>query len=471
MGIVLSGGTVVTAADCFEADVRIEEEKITAVGVGIRHAADKVLDVTGCLLLPGGIDPHTHFDLPVGETVTADDFGRGSKAALLGGTTTIIDFATQFKGETLSRALANWHEKAAGKTFTDYGFHMAITDWNEAVRREMGRLVDTAGVSSFKLYMAYKNTLQVDDAVLLQALRRSRECGALVCLHCENGDIIDSLVREALAEGKTAPRYHPVTRPAAAEREATVRAITLAEVAQAPVYIVHLTCSLALEEVVKAKGRGVEVYAETCPQYLLLDESYYQKEGFEGAKYVISPPLRPRENQASLWNGLRSGALDTIATDHCAFNFQGQKELGRSDFSKIPNGMPGVETRLGLLYTYGVVPGRISLSQFVALTSTQPAKLFGLFPRKGAIAAGSDADIVVWDPNRSALITAAAQQEETDYAPFEGFGQQGKAVQVFLRGRQVVRDGQLIEDRPGGIYLSRKPFRARKGGDIVQHKP
>ncbi len=465
MGIVLKGGTVVTAADCFEADVRLEGEKVASVGTGTRQTGDTVLDVGGCLLLPGGIDPHTHFDLPVGEIVTADDFARGSRAAVLGGTTTIIDFATQFKGETLTEALANWHAKALGNTFTDYGFHMAITDWNEAVRQEMTHLVEAAGVSSFKLYMAYKNILQVDDTVLLQALRQSRACGALVCLHCENGDIIDSLIKEALAEGKTAPRYHPMTRPAAAEREAAVRAIALAEVAQAPLYIVHLTCSLALDEVVRAKGLGVEVYAETCPQYLLLDESYYQTEGFEGAKYVISPPLRPRENQDSLWNGLRSGALDTLATDHCAFNFKGQKELGRTDFSKIPNGMPGVETRLGLLYTYGVVPGRININQFVALTSTQPAKLFGLFPRKGTIAAGSDADIVVWDPDRSSVITAATQQEETDYAPFEGFRQQGKAVHVFLRGRQVVRDGQLIEEQPGGVYLSRKRFRARKGGE------
>lgn len=458
MGIVLRGGTIVTAVDYYRTDLRIEGEQVVAIGNDIRRPKDKVLQVDGCFLFPGGIDPHTHFDLPVGNTVTADDFSSGTKAAILGGTTTIIDFATQFKGETLHLALANWHAKAVGKCYADYGFHMAITDWNADIPREMERLVQEAGISSFKLYMAYKNLLQVDDGVLLSALLQAKDSGALICIHCENGDMIDELVKDALAQGHTAPRYHPLTRPAAAEQVATARAITLAGVAETPVYIVHLTCSGALEEVVDGRRRGVEVYAETCPQYLLLDESYYQGDGFNGAKYVISPPLRPRENQDALWGGLRTGALDTVATDHCSFNFKGQKELGCDDFSKIPNGMPGVENRLGLLFTYGVVPGRISINRFVDLTSTRPAKLFGLFPRKGTIAVGSDADIVVWDPGVTSVITAKEQHQRVDYTPYEGFKQVGKAVQVFLRGRQVVLDGRLHDKNPGGIYLFRRKF-------------
>lgn len=458
MGIVLRGGRIVTAVDDYRADLRIEGEQVVAIGKDIRRPEDKVLEVDGCFLFPGGIDPHTHFDLPVGNTVTADDFSSGTKAALLGGTTTIIDFATQFKGETLSSALANWHAKAVGKCYADYGFHMAITDWHADTPREMDRLVQEAGISSFKLYMAYKNLLQVDDGVLLSALRQGKASGALICIHCENGDMIDELVKDALAQGHTAPRYHPLTRPVAAEQEATARAITLAGIAEAPVYIVHLTCSGALEEVVDGRRRGVEVYAETCPQYLLLDESYYQVDGFDGAKYVISPPLRPGENQEALWGGLRTGVLDTVATDHCSFNFKGQKELGSDDFSKIPNGMPGVEHRMGLLYTYGVMPGRISINRFVELASTRPAKLFGLFPRKGTIAVGSDADIVVWDPGVTSVITAKEQHQRVDYTPYEGFKQIGKAVQVFLRGRQVVLDGRLHDDNRGGIYLFRKQF-------------
>jgi len=458
MGIVLCGGTIVTAVDDYRADLRIEGEQVVAIGNDIRRPEDKVQEVDGCFLFPGGIDPHTHFDLPVGNTVTADDFSSGTKAAILGGTTTIIDFATQFKGETLSSALANWRAKAMGKCYADYGFHMAITDWNTDIPQEMDRLVQEAGISSFKLYMAYKNLLQVDDGVLLSALCQAKASGALICIHCENGDMIDELVKEALVQGHTAPRYHPLTRPAAAEQEATARAITLAGVAEAPAYIVHLTCSGALEEVVDGRRRGVEVYAETCPQYLLLDESYYQGDDFNGAKYVISPPLRPRENQEALWYGLRTGVLDTVATDHCSFNFKGQKELGCKDFSKIPNGMPGVENRMGLLYTYGVVPGRISINRFVDLTSTRPAKLFGLFPRKGTIAVGSDADIVVWDPGVTSVITAKEQHQRVDYTPYEGFKQTGKAVQVFLRGRQVVLDGKPLDENPGGIYLFRKQF-------------
>ncbi|MFZ5651971.1 MAG: dihydropyrimidinase [Bacillota bacterium] len=458
MGIVLSGGTVVTAADCCQADVRIEGEQVAAIGINIRRPEDDVLNVDGCYLFPGGIDPHTHFDMPAGDTVTADDFASGTKAAVLGGTTTIIDYVTQFGGETLSHALSKWRARAEGRCHADYGFHIGITGWNREVSREMEKMVREEGIPSFKFYMAYKNVLQVDDGALLQALIRAREAGALICVHCENGDIIHQLVSDARARGGASPQCHPLTRPIEAEVEAVFRAVTLARVARAPLYIVHLSCRRALRVVQEAKGEGAEVYAETCPQYLLLDDSLYQAEGFEGAKYVMSPPLRHRDNQQALWRGLQTGALDTVATDHCSFNFNGQKDLGRADFSSIPGGIPGVETRMGLLYTYGVVPGRISLNRFVDITSTRAARLFGLFPRKGTIAAGSDADIVVWDPGASSVISARTQHQRVDYTPYEGFAQAGKAVHVFLRGRQVVRDGRLIDDMAGGIYLFRSPF-------------
>ncbi|AET67036.1 D-hydantoinase [Desulfosporosinus orientis DSM 765] len=464
MGIVLNGGTIVTAADIYQADVRIDGERIVAIGHDIKQPGDQVIDVDGCFLFPGGIDPHTHFDLPMGDFSTSDDFSSGSKAAILGGTTTILDYATQFKGETLKQGLINWQAKAGGKCYVDYGFHMAITDWKDSIAREMIDLISQEGISSFKLYMAYKNTLQVDDQALLQALRQAGEYGALICVHCENGDVVDDLVHGYLKKGKTSPAYHPLSRPPEVEAEATFRVITLAQMAGAPLYIVHLSNSGALKAVVEGKLKGLEIYAETCPQYLLLDDSYYNCEGFEGAKYVISPPLRPVQNQDVLWSGLTSGILDVVATDHCAFNYKGQKDKGLNDFSKIPNGAAGVETRMGLLYTYGVLTGKLSLNDFVALTSTNAAKLFGLFPRKGTIAPGSDADLVIWDPRISSVLRAETLHQQVDYTPYEGFKQSGQAIHVFLRGKQIVENGKLKVDKPTGMYLSRKPFLKRKVG-------
>ncbi|MEL7566005.1 MAG: dihydropyrimidinase [Dehalobacterium sp.] len=457
MGIVLSGGRIVTALDDYQADIRLDGEKISAIGQGIAQPGDEVIDVNGCLLFPGGIDPHTHFDLPVGNTVTADDFESGTKAAIMGGTTTIIDFATQNHGESLSLALDNWHAKAKGKCYTDYSFHMAVTDWNEAVAKEMDLLLQE-GVSSFKFYLAYKNTLQVGNDVLLEALDKSKANGSLILVHAENGDIIQRRIKDALEEGHTAPLYHALSRPVIAEREAVTRALALAEAANAPLYIVHLTSKEALKAVAASKIRGQEVYGETCPQYLLLDNSFYHKEGFEGSKYVMSPPLRTKTDQEHLWIGLNSGMLDTVATDHCSFNFKGQKELGKDDFSKIPNGIPGVENRMALLYTYGVLSGRISINRFVLLTSTRSAQLFGLFPQKGTIAVGSDGDIVVWDPEASSVISAKTQYQHVDYTPYEGFRLKGVPVHVFLRGRQAVCDKNLIQEPPQGVYLYRKPL-------------
>lgn len=461
MATVLTGGTVVTAADCYRADVRMEQGRITQIGESVAEGGDQQVDAAGCYLFPGGIDPHTHFDLPVGDTTTADDFASGTAAAAAGGTTTVLDFATQHKGETLQQALANWQRKAAGHCYVDYGFHLAISDWNAAIQAEMTAVIEQ-GVSSFKLYMAYKNVLQVDDGVLLAAMRTARQHGALICLHCENGDVIAALVQEAVARGQTGPEYHALTRPALLEGEAVNRAVCLARLAQAPLYVVHVSCAEALRVLQEAQERGWPVYGETCPQYLLLDEACYQKPDFEAAKYVMSPPLRPAANQVFLWQGLADGNLLTTASDHCSFNFKQQKELGRSSFQCIPNGAPGVENRFGLLYTYGVAAGKLSLNQFVAVTSTNAAKLFGLYPAKGTLAVGSDADIVVWDPAEKRVITARDQVQRVDYNAYEGFMQTGNARAVFLRGRQIAANGRLLDAAPAGRYLKRSRFASNR---------
>jgi dihydropyrimidinase len=412
-------------------------------------------------LFPGGIDPHTHFDLSVGTTVTADNFATGTQAAAVGGTTTVIDFATQNKGETLAQAVANWHEKADGRSFVDYGFHLAISELNDRVLHELESIVERAGISSVKLYMAYKRILQIDDAALLRTLQAAKQLGILVCVHCENGDVIDVLVEEAKALGQRSPKYHALTRPIAVEQEAVNRAVCLAEIAGAPLYVVHVSSGEGLRVIHAARSRGLEIYGETCPQYLLLDASLYEADDFSAAKYVMSPPLRSAENQGQLWDGLREGSLLTVGSDHCSFNLAGQKELGRDDFSKIPNGGPGVEDRFGLLYTYGVLGGKIDIHQFVALTSTNAAKLFGLYPRKGSIAPGSDADIVVWDPAVQSVISVRTQKQRVDYNLYEGFAQTGKARHVFLRGAQIVKDG-ILNNEPSGCYLARQPHLFRE---------
>jgi dihydropyrimidinase len=460
MGIIITGGTVVTAGDIYQADVRIEGEKIIAIGNGVAQPNDVVVSAEGCYLLPGAIDPHTHFDMPTGSFTTADDFASGTAAAVVGGTTTIIDHITQEKGESLFSALAKWHDKAGGKSYADYGFHMGITDFRDQVPVEMGALVEREGVTSFKFYTAYKR-LRLNDGEILQALQRCKQIGALACFHCENGDVIDVLKQQAKEQGCTGPKCHPLTRPDVTEKEATSRIIMLAELAEVPVYIVHLSCASALGEVMVAKAKGIEVYVETCPQYLVLDDSYYSADGFNGAKYVMSPPLRKPEDQTALWRGLQTGTIDTIGTDHCSYNYQGQKDIGINDFSKIPGGAPGVEHRLGLLYTYGVQTGKITLQQLVALSSTNAAKCFGLYPRKGTLAVGSDADIVVWDPQQSFIISAATHRQRVDYTPYEGWQQQGKAKHVFIRGQQLVTEGEL-QQKPLGSYLFRKPFLPRK---------
>src|SRR6478752_6129852 len=413
MSILIKNGTIVTATDQYVGDVFINGEKITTIGTALDLPADKVIDAKGKYVLPGGIDVHTHMDMPFGGTTSADDFESGTIAAAFGGTTTIVDFAIQYKGQTLHHAWESWMKKAEGKAAIDYGFHMIITELTEQVEIEMDAMVKQ-GVTSFKLFMAYPGVFMLDDASIFRALMRTGKNGGTICMHAENGGVIDVLVKEALANGQTAPKYHALTRPARAEGEATHRAIALAEIADVPVYIVHLSAAEALEMVTAARDRGVPAFAETCPQYLFLSYDNYEEPGFEGSKYVMSPPLRGKETQDKLWRGLAYNDLQAIATDHCPFCMKEQKTLGQDDFSKIPNGAPGIETRMSLVYDGGVLPGRISLNRFVELTSTSPAKIFGLFPKKGTIAPGSDADIVVFDPSKKTRLSAKTLHMRVD---------------------------------------------------------
>ena len=454
MRVLVRNGTVVTAVDQYRGDVLIEDEKIALIGASLADIrADKVIDATGKYVLPGGIDVHTHLDMPFGGATSADDFETGTVAAAFGGTTSIVDFAIQYKGQTLHHAWETWMKKAEGRAVIDYGFHMIMTDLNDQTEQEMDALV-RQGVTSFKLFMAYRGVFMLDDGSIFRALLRTGQNGGTICMHAENGDVIDVLVRRALAAGHTAPKYHALTRPARAEAEATHRAIALAEMADVPIYIVHLSAAEALEMVTEARDRGLPAYAETCPQYLFLSYDNYEEPDFNGAKYVMSPPLRDRAKQAQLWRGLAFNDLQCVSTDHCPFCMK-EKRLGENDFSKIPNGAPGIETRMSLVYDGGVREGRISLNRFVELTSTSPAKIFGLFPRKGTIAPGSDADIVVFDPNRTVTLSAKTLHMRVDYSPYEGRKVTGATDTVLSRGRVVIEDGKLA-GRPGsGSFLKR----------------
>ncbi|MBI4409127.1 MAG: dihydropyrimidinase [Gemmatimonadetes bacterium] len=454
MRTLIKNGTIVTATDQYRGDVLVEGEKISLIGTKLAIEADKVIDAAGKYVIPGGIDVHTHLDMPFGGTTSADDFRSGTEAAAWGGTTCVVDFAIQYRGQTLHEAWENWMKKADGKAVIDYGFHMIITDLTEKHEAEMDALV-REGVTSFKLFMAYPGVFMLDDATIFRALLRTGKNGGTICMHAENGGVIDVLVKRALAEGKTAPKYHALTRPARAEAEATHRAIALAEMADVPIYIVHLSAAEALEMVTEARDRGVPAFAETCPQYLFLSYDNYEESGFEGAKYVMSPPLRPKETQAKLWRGLAYNDLQAISTDHCPFCMKEQKELGKGDFSKIPNGAPGIETRMSLAYDGGVGAGRISLNRFVELTSTSPAKIFGLFPRKGAIAPGSDADLVVFDPNKEQVLSARTHHMKVDYNPYEGRKVKGVPEVVLSRGQAVIENGKFLGRAGAGQFLKR----------------
>jgi len=456
MRTLITNGLVVTAAGSYLADVLVDGETIALLGsdlAGGGVTADETIDATGKYVVPGGIDVHTHMELPFGGTVAKDTFESGSRAAAHGGTTTMLDFAAQTKGRPLREGLDAWRAKAEGHTAIDYGFHMMMTDVNDATLAEMDQLI-AEGVPEFKLFTAYPGVNFSPDDHIFRAMQRTRENGGLVMMHAENGLVIDVIAADLVAAGITGPIGHGLARYAILEGEATNRVIRLAEAAGVPVYIVHLSSRDALEAVTAARGRGAMAFAETCPQYLFLTLDDLEN-GFEGAKYVCSPPLRPKDHQVDLWRGLRTDTLQLVATDHCPFDFHGQKDLGRDDFRKIPNGLPAVEDRVDLLHDGGVVKGRISLERWVEIMSTAPARMFGMYPQKGTIAIGSDADILVYDPNRRRTISAATHHMDVDYSIFEGFEVQGTSDVVMSRGTVLVRDGAWVGPANHGRFLRR----------------
>jgi dihydropyrimidinase len=461
MRTLIKNGTVVTASDTFAADVWIEDSVISALTHPAHPpegwTADYTIDAKGKYVMPGGIDAHTHMDMPFGGTSSSDDFETGTLAAAHGGTTTIVDFAIQNKGKTLREGLDTWHAKAEGKGAIDYAFHMIFTDVNKDTLDEMPGIVNE-GVTSFKMFMAYPGVFYVDDGQIFRAMQKARDLSALVCMHAENGIVLDVLIEQAIARGETAPKFHSLTRPQIAEAEGTHRALCLAEMAGCPLYLVHLSAPRALDKVLEARDRGLPAFAETCPQYLFCSLDDLAKPDFEGAKYVCTPPLRPREMQEDLWRGLKTNDLQVVSTDHCPFCMKGQKDLGMGNFSKIPNGMPGVETRLYLLWDGGVRTGRISMNRFVEITSSAPAKIFGLYPHKGTVAVGADADLLVWDPDAVHTLDHANMHMRVDYSPYEGREVVGKPTHVLSRGKVVVENGQYKGKKGDGRFVKRSTF-------------
>jgi dihydropyrimidinase len=458
MSVLIKGGRILTAADDYVADVYVEDETVTLIGESLDQPADKVIDATGKYVLPGGVDPHTHLDMPFGGTVTIDDVESGQISAAFGGTTCHVDFIIQPQGMSFAAAFDEWKAKANGKQVIDMGYHMAVTDLKEGGTLEELASLPDEGITSCKLFMAYKGALMVDDETLFKVMQVAAETGALVMVHAENGDAIDVLVKQALAEGKTEPRYHALTRPPETEGEATNRAIQLARVAGCKLYVVHVSCRESVEPIKLAREKGWDVWGETCTHYFFIDESDLERPDFEGAKYVYTPPPRARENQEVLWRAVERDVLSVISTDHCAFLWDGQKTLGKDDFSKIPNGAPGLENRLQMIHEHGVRAGRISLNRMVELLSSNPARYFGLYPRKGTIAVGSDADIVVFDPERKVTISAATHHSKSDYNLFEGTEVTGAPELVLLRGRVLVEGDELVAQPGIGEFIRRARF-------------
>ncbi len=446
MNILLRGGTVVSGTGTKKLDVLINGSKIIKVSKFISTKDARVVDVSGKLIFPGFIDSHTHFDLEVSDTVTADDFSSGTKAAVCGGTTTVIDFATQNKGESLSQALNNWHIKAFSKSSCDYAFHMAISDFNDYTKEELKAMFEQ-GVSSFKAYMTY-DAMKLDDVELFSLLSSLKSLDGVVGVHCENDGIIKSLSKIENDNGTLSVSTHPKVKPSVCEAEAIYRLLSIAKVVDIPVVIVHLSSKEGLEVVRNFREQGCKVYVETCPQYLLLDDSRYELKGLEGAKYVCSPPLRKKEDTKALWKALKSGEINTVATDHCSFTLE-QKSVGLEDFSKMPNGLPSVESRPVLMYTYGVCKKRITLEQMCKLLCENPSKLYGMYPKKGAVRVGSDADIVVFDPKADTFVSKNTHHSKADYTPYEGVRTKGKVLSVYLRGKEVVKNGELVLENKG----------------------
>ena len=458
MSILIKGGRVITAADDYVADVFVEDERISLIGESLDVNSERVIDAAGKYVLPGGVDPHTHLDMPFGGTVTIDDVESGQTSAAFGGTTTHVDFIIQPQGSTFADAVDEWRSKANGRQVIDMGYHMAVTDLKDGGTLEELASLPDQGITSYKLFMAYKGALMVDDETLFKTMQVAAETGALVMVHAENGDAIDVLVKEALAAGHTEPKYHALTRPPETEGEATNRAIQLARVAGSPLYVVHVSCAESVEPIQLAREKGWDIWGETCTQYFFIDYTFLERPNFEGAKYVYTPPPRDKANQDVLWNAVRTDTLSAISTDHCAFLWDGQKTIGRDDFSKIPNGGPGLENRLQMIHEFGVRGGRISLNRMVELLATNPAKLFGLYPRKGTIAVGSDADIVVFDPAKRVTISAATHHSKSDYNLFEGTEVTGSPEVVVLRGNILVEGDELVAQPGIGRFVARAKF-------------
>ena len=458
MSVLIKGGRVVTAADDYVADVYVDGERVTLIGESLDVEADRVIDASGKYVLPGCVDPHTHLAMPWRGETTIDDFESGHAAAAFGGTTTHVDFCIQGRGQTFAEALEAWHAKREGKAIIDNGFHIAVTDLREGGTLEELASLPEQGVTSYKLFMAYKDSLMVDDETLFKTMQVAADTGALVMVHAENGDAIEVMMAEAIAAGNTAPIYHALTRPPETEGEATNRAIQLARVAGSPLYVVHVSCAESVEPIEIAREKGWNVYGETCTQYFFIDQTFLERPNFEGAKYVYTPPPRAKENQDVLWNAVRTNILQAVSTDHCAYLWQGQKDAGRDDFRQIPNGAPGLENRLHMIYHFGVREGRITLNRMVELLATNPAKLFGLYPRKGTLAVGSDADIVVFDPEKRLTISAATQHSRSDYNIFEGTEVVGSPEIVLRRGEIIVDGDELLASPGSGQFIARARF-------------
>jgi len=455
MSTLIKNGRIITATDDYVADIYIDKDKVTAIGKNLPMQAERTIDASNRLVIPGGIDPHVHMELPFGGTVSSDDFKSGTIAAAFGGTTTIIDFAIQSRGMTMTAAHEAWLAKSEGKCAIDYGWHLAITKFENSDQAEMKRLYD-AGVTTFKIFLAYPNVLMIDQPTVYRVMKSAGELGGMTLVHAENGEAIEERIRILVAEGKNEPKYHAVSRPPVMQADGVARAVKVAEFAKSPVFIVHVSCESAMQEIVRSRDAGNPAYGETCTQYLFLDESYYDKPNFEGAKYVFTPPLVPKENIEPLWKGLKLGYLQEVSTDHCPFYFKGQKELGRETFTKIPNGGPGVEDRLSMTF-HGAMQRGFSLNKFVDITSTASAKMFGMFPRKGTIAVGSDADIVIFDPNHERTISAKTHHMNCDYSLFEGWKIKGKPETVLSRGKVIIEKDQYIGKPGEGQFLKRAP--------------
>lgn len=459
MGILIKNGEIVTSVNRFKSDIYIGNNKITAIGKKLtKSAKDTVIDADGQYVFPGGVDVHTHLDMPFMGTSSSDDFESGTIAAVCGGTTSIIDFVMPEKGQSLLDALSIWQKKAKGKAVIDYGFHIAIVDWNEKIEKEIPKIIEK-GITSLKVFMAYKGVLQISDSQLRNAMSEIKKCGGLTLIHAEDGDAIFDLQEKFIKEGKTQPKYHELSRPSDLEKSATARAIDIAQITKAPIYIVHLSSKSALEEIKRVRLKNSPIFTETCPQYLILTKGKYEKSGFNGAKYVMSPPLRSKEDNEALWQGLANGFIQIVSTDHCPFSFKDQKVLGKNDFRKIPNGCPGIEDRLKLMYTYGVLENRITLNKFVEVTSTNPAKFFGMYPQKGIIAIGSDGDLTIFDPKIESKFSVKNSHHRCDYNTYEGFKYKGAPTVVIVKGKIAYKDGKFCGEIGSGQFVKRAKFR------------